>query len=360
MLTMVVQILEFVIVLGLLAFLHEFGHFIASKLFKIEVEEFGFGFPPRLAKLFTFSGTDITLNWIPFGAFVRPKGENDPEVPGGLAAANPWKRLVVLLAGPIMNLITGIILFSLVFNRTGVPDTKTVLIADVSKNSPAANAGLLPGDIINKINGTPINSMGTLTSLVQQNLGKEISLGFERDKQEHSITATPRVNPPTGEGALGIVMSNPVVQVSWLQALPFAAYVTYDYGHQLLLMPAHLLQGTIQPAQARMVGPKGIYDMFSQMQARDQQAKAQKEPPSQSSNTLTLVAIISVALGLTNLLPIPALDGGRILFVLPEIIIRKRVPARYENLVHTIGFMLLISLLVYITIQDFVNPIVVP
>src|SRR5512146_128178 len=138
------NILEFVIAFGILIFLHEFGHYLMSKLFHIEVEEFGFGFPPRLVKLFKFRETDFTLNWIPFGAFVRPKGENDPTIPGGLAAASPWARLAVLFGGPLMNLITGILLFSLVFTKIGAPDLKTVLIVDVNKNSPASAAGMMP------------------------------------------------------------------------------------------------------------------------------------------------------------------------------------------------------------------------
>jgi regulator of sigma E protease len=92
-------ILEFVVAFSFLMFIHEFGHFIVSKSFKIEVEEFGFGFPPKIVNLFKFKGTQVTLNWIPFGAFVRPKGENDPAIKGGLASANPWKRLAVFLAG---------------------------------------------------------------------------------------------------------------------------------------------------------------------------------------------------------------------------------------------------------------------
>src|SRR5512146_396383 len=118
-LSTLVRIIEFVIAFGLLVFLHELGHYLMSKLFHIQVEEFGFGFPPRLVKLFQFHETEFTLNWIPFGAFVRPKGENDPTVPGGLAAASPWARLVVLFGGPLMNLITGALLFSLIFSTIG-------------------------------------------------------------------------------------------------------------------------------------------------------------------------------------------------------------------------------------------------
>ncbi|HOD05757.1 MAG TPA: site-2 protease family protein, partial [Anaerolineaceae bacterium] len=110
--TSLLRILEFILALGVLVFLHELGHFLVSRFFKIEIEEFGFGFPPRMVKLFKLGGTDFTINWIPFGAFVRPKGENDPEVSGGLASANPWVRLAVLLGGPVMNLLTGVILFT--------------------------------------------------------------------------------------------------------------------------------------------------------------------------------------------------------------------------------------------------------
>ena len=356
----VLQILEFIVALGALAFLHELGHFLGAKLFKIEIEEFGFGFPPRLVKLFNFGGTEFTLNWIPFGAFVRPKGENDPDIPGSLAAANPWARLVVLLSGPIMNIIAGIFIFTLIFNRVGITDPSIVLIGDVSINSPAASAGLQSGDTIIKVNDQVIDRSDRLVQIVQQNKGKEITIKFTRAGQEYQIHIVPRVSPPEGQGALGITMTNPIVKTSWYKTIPFAGYMAYIYGREMLLLPAHLLEGSVKPEQARMVSPKGIYDMFSQMQTRDQQATANNEPPERSVNTLNLMAIISLALGLTNLLPIPALDGGKIIFVLPEIIFHKRIPARYENMVHTIGFISLLALQFYIMIQDFINPIVIP
>src|SRR4030066_1098752 len=121
---MTIQIvIEFVIALAMMIFLHEFGHFIACKLLKIEVEEFGFGLPPRAVKLFELGGTKFTLNWLPFGGFVRPKGENDPTIAGGMAAASPWKRIAVLLAGPNMNLLTAGILFIAISSVIGfLPD----------------------------------------------------------------------------------------------------------------------------------------------------------------------------------------------------------------------------------------------
>src|SRR5512143_1564592 len=118
----------FIFAFGFMVLIHEFGHFIAARLCGIEVDEFGIGLPtPGALTLFTWQGTRFTLNWLPLGGFVRPKGENDPSVEGGLAAASPWKRLIVLFAGPFMNLLLAVLIYSVIFIRVGVPDTKHVL-----------------------------------------------------------------------------------------------------------------------------------------------------------------------------------------------------------------------------------------
>jgi regulator of sigma E protease len=355
-----ITLLQFIIVFGFMLFFHEGGHFLFARLFGIEVEEFGFGFPPRLVRLFTWKGTEFTLNWIPFGAFVRPKGENDPEVPGGLAAANPWKRLGVLFGGPVMNIVIGILVFSLVFMQVGAPNTSKVAIVGVSENSPAASAGLQSGDLITRIGTTDITQgMEELSAIVKANLGNEIELTYQRDGESATVKITPRVNPPAGEGALGITMSNPYEPITWLQALPTAGKAAYQQTVQLVTLPFQLARGSVSPDETRMVGPKGMFDIYQQAHQLD------KEAPSQPNklpavNVLWLIGTLSVALGLTNLLPIPALDGGRILFVLPELIFHKKVPQQYENLIHFIGFALLLLLMAYITLQDFINPIVLP
>ncbi|NLF52411.1 MAG: site-2 protease family protein [Leptolinea sp.] len=359
--TLIITILEFIIAFGLLLFIHEFGHFITARLFGIEVEEFGFGFPPRLVKLFTWKGTDFTLNWIPFGAFVRPKGENDPESPGGLASANPWKRLGVLVGGPFMNILTGIIIFTVLFTKTGAPDTKTVQIVEVAKGSPAEAVGILPEDIVLKVNGTDILGTNDLSAIVKQNLGKEITITLGRTDQTIEVKATPRLNPPPDQGSLGIVMGNPVRPISFVEALPYSLITTAAQGAALITMPIKLLEGEVAAEDARMVGPVGMYDIYSQVRTRDLNAEAQPASEAADSlNRLWLMGIISIALGFTNLLPLPALDGGRILFVLPELLFRKRVPAQYENMVHLIGFAALLALMVYITTQDITNRIVLP
>jgi regulator of sigma E protease len=355
------KILEFIVAFGLLVFLHELGHYLISKLFNIEVEEFGFGFPPRMIKLFQFRETEVTLNWIPFGAFVRPRGEADPAVPGGLAAANPWARLAVLFGGPMMNLLTGIILFSIIYTQLGAPDTSKVLIIDVNKDSPALAAGIQKDDLILKVNGQAVTGTTELSQMVKANLGKDIQITLLRGTDTIETHAVPRVNPPAGEGALGITMSNPVNKITWLQSLPYATTVAYEQGRQLLTLPFMLLQGQLSPDQGRLVGPVGIYNIYQVARNRDaQEASAGQVAGELGLNTLGLMATISIALGFTNLLPIPALDGGRILFVLPEILFRRRVPARYENMIHLVGFTLLILLMIYVTTQDVINPIALP
>ena len=355
-----VTILEFVLALGFLAFLHELGHFLIARLYKIEIEEFGIGFPPRLVRMFRLGGTDFTLNWIPFGAFVRPKGENDPNVAGGMAAAKPGARLAVLFGGPVMNLLVGILIFSLVFVRVGAPDQRVVQIIDVSKDTPAAQAGILPGDIVLSVNGNPIESIDKLRGIITANQGNEVTIELKRSGNKVVIKTTPRKNPPQGQGSLGVILGNPVRSITWFQAVPYAAKITYDQATQLLLLPGQLIKGTISPDQARVVGPKGMYDIFQQARTLDAQSEATPNPQTPPVNVLGLLGTISVALGLTNLLPFPALDGGRILFVLPELIFKRRVPAEFENMVHLIGFAALLVLLVVITTQDIIHPIVIP
>ena len=353
-------IIEFIFAFGVLIFVHEFGHHVTARLMNIEVEEFGFGYPPRIVKLFTFKGTDYTLNWIPFGGFMRPKGENNPDIPGGLAAASPWARIAVFLAGPIMNLILGIFLFSLVFMQTGAPDFSTVEIIQISPGSPAEMAGIQTGDIVREVNNYTIDSMSKLSVVVLDNVGQEISIILERNGKNIQIFATPREYPPAGEGALGIVMSNPIISISWIEAMPISALVTFEQGRQLILLPINLIQNQINPEDARILGPKGIYDIYQQARERDVEQTTSNNSGGQAVNTLSFLAIISVALGFTNLLPIPALDGGRILLTLPEIILRRRVPPQFENIVHLVGFTALLSLLIYITAQDIINPIQLP
>jgi regulator of sigma E protease len=348
------------LIFGALIFFHELGHFIMARLNKIDVEEFGIGYPPRMAKLFTRNGTIYSINWIPFGGFTRMKGENaDATEPGSFSAANAWRRFLVLMTGPIMNLLLGMLVLAYLFSRTGVPDYSRVEIQAVSANSPAAVAGLQALDIVYSINQVQIKSLDQISQLVASNLGKPVEVVVQRNGQSVTTTLTPRANPPQGEGALGIVISNPVLPTNFVQAIPVAAQSTLDQGRQLILLPYQLIKGQISPEQGRLVSVVGIYDIFSQVQTQDQ-AQAATNPQSAGLNTLYFIGVISIALGYTNLLPIPALDGGHILFLLPEMFFKKKIRPGLENAVNLIGLALLMGLMVVLVINDIVNPVVIP
>lgn len=348
-------ILQFVGVLASLIILHELGHFLAAKLFGIEIEEFGIGFPPRLTKLFEFKGTEYTLNWIPLGGFVRPKGENDPEVEGGLAAANPWVRIGVLISGPLMNLLVAVIIYGVIFAQLGMPDASTVQILEVAPESPAEEAGLLAGDVIQRINETEVKNSAYLREEIYANLGEPISIIVERNDQVQELSLTPREDPPENQGAIGIVMTNPRMEISWFQALPMGAAATYQHSLAVLRLPAMLIQGGEASEAARPVGYKGMFDIYEG--ARDQQLL-----PGTSSqvNVLLFITAITVSLGVLNMFPIPALDGGRILLILPELLFQKRVSQQVQNIVNAVGFISLLILLVYINVLDFTAPVQLP
>jgi regulator of sigma E protease len=352
-------IIQFILVFAALLLVHETGHFIMCRIAKIPVEEYGIGLPPRIVKLFTWKGTDFTLNALPFGAFVRPRGEVDRNVEGGLANSTPVKKLGVYLGGPVMNLLLGLILLVILFYRLGAPDTSKVIIAEIAPQSPAMQSGLQTGDLIIEINGLPVDTIESMQAAVKGHLGQEVQITVTRGSEKLVFTAVPRVNPPENQGALGVVLTNPYIKISIIEAISTAFTAAYDQMREFILLPGRLIAGTISTDESRVVGIKGIYDMYTaagEMDAESTSSATQAAPIFR----LSFIATISIALGLTNLLPIPALDGGRILLVLPELFLRKRIPQKVENYLISISFFALILLMVIITYQDFVNPVVIP
>lgn len=339
---MLIQLVQFIAGLAILIIIHELGHFLAARLLKIDVDEFGIGFPPRAVRLFEAGGTIFSLNWIPLGGFVRLKGENDPNVPGGLAAANPWARLAVLSAGPLMNLGLAVVLSVILFYSLGEPVLNKVEVQGISPGSPAEQAGLQARDLIVKVDGQAVSNVDDLQKMIYDRLGKPTQLTLQRGNQLVDVTLTPR-NPPPEDGAIGIVMGYPAKPTTWAKAIPNGVSASYEYAKSVLLLPVRILQGQVSPQEGRPVGYKGMFDIYQQI----------REP-------LWFFMVISMSLGIFNLFPIPALDGGRILFTLPEIILRRRVPAKYENAIHLIGFAMLLLLLIYINLQDFINPVQLP
>ncbi|MBI2333951.1 MAG: site-2 protease family protein [Chloroflexi bacterium] len=347
-------------------FVHELGHFIAARWAGIEVEEFGFGLPSyKLATLFRWKGTEFTIHALPLGGFVRPKGENDPNVPGGFGAANPWKRLVVLVAGPLMNLLTAIIVFSALIAYEGVPQPGSVKIDTVADNSPAQQADLQPGDIIVSINGQEVTDIQPAIDIIRANLDKPVEMVVNREGEMVTITATPLSTRSPQQGALGIGLTYPTRPATFVESLTGGATITGLQAATIVYLPIALIQGIIAPDQARLVGFKGIYDLFNfsvqeDVTSRQEAAEVQSTSGATASKptnfTLNLIGVLSVSLGVFNLFPIPALDGGRILFTLPEIFFKKRIPTEWENMVNGIAMLLLIGLMLFVNIMDFVNP----
>lgn len=309
-------------------------------------------------------GTRFTLNWLPLGGFVRPKGENDPNVPGGLAAASPWQRLAVLFAGPLMNLLAAVLIYSLIFGRVGVPDATRVLVSSVSEGGPAAQAGFESGDIFVSGNGQPIHTYDDLRLIVDANEDQPVTFLVDRSGEQVELTTVPQMNAEAERVMIGVGLGVPFKQPSSpVETLSLGARYTAMNIRAMLALPAQMIRGTLDAEQGRLIGLKGIFDVLQQTVSRDVEAStaapapASADPMDQPVLTLQLIASLSISLGLFNLFPFPALDGGRILFVLPELIFRRRVSPQVENLVHGMGMAFLLLLMIYINVMDFVDPI---
>lgn len=342
----------FIVVLAGLIIGHELGHFVAAKLTGVPVEEFGLGFPPRLLTLFCAGGTRFTLNLIPLGGFVRPAGEDDPDISNGLASAPKRVRTIVLIAGPLANLLLAFFAFSAAY-KFAAPDQTRILITEIAAQSPAAQSDLQPGDIIESANSQPVQGFDDLQAVVAQNLGQPLQLIVLRDGQRIPVELVPREEYPSDQGPIGIVLGYPTRQAGTVEALQLGARSTWIQFREILRLPARLLAGTVEPGETRVSGLKGMYDMLVWAGEVDRDSQ-------RPFLTLNLIGVISTGLALANLLPIPALDGGRLMFVAFEAVTGRRIAPKYEGLAHLVGFTLLLALMVYINFQDFLNPINLP
>lgn len=349
----------FIVVLTPIILVHELGHFVAARLSGIKVEEFGMGFPPRAAKLFVWKGTLFSLNWIPIGGFVRPAGEDDPNVPGGLASASKKARFFVLVAGAAANFLMALVVYWLAFAVVGQPifDETSITVAEVVPNSPSLEAGLQADDVLREANGQPITTVEDLYAAVDNSEGNPIDFTVERAGELVSVVVTPRVMELNGGTQLGIglrpgylatgerIRSNPIAAIG--ESLSEIWTVIYT----TLRTPFMLIRGEVSYQEARFVGPVGI----SQIAGNTAQVTVET---GEWIPLLRLVGLINVALAFTNLLPIPALDGGRLMFVIVEAIRGRKIEPEREGFVHMIGIMFLLALIVLIFIQDIVNPII--
>ena len=342
MISTIISIIIGLLILSVIIIAHELGHFITAKISKVRVEEFGLGFPPRLIS-FKKGETRYSLNAIPFGGFNKLAGEEDPSLPGSLAGKSIGTRLWVISAGSLANLFLPIFLFSIAFMVPHDFVSGQVLIEEVVPDSPAAQSGIEAGDVFVSINGQLLHNSAELNRQIYLNLGKEVAILV---KHPDSTTEEVRLIPRWKTVSVGIKYTTSDYTITrehypfWL-AIPMGARECIE---TLILYKNGIIGMIIGAFPAQVAGPVGIAQITGEV------AKAGLNP------LLELSGFISIALGITNLFPLPALDGGRIVFVLLEAIRRgKRVSPKIEALVHFIGFVLLMAVLLVITYQDIVR-----
>jgi regulator of sigma E protease len=348
----VLQLLPFVLVLSLMMMVHELGHFITARRAGIVVQEFGFGLPPRI-RGFSRGGVIYSINWIPFGAFVKMLGEEDPTEPGSFARKNKRTRAVVLAAGSGMNLLLAIVAFTIAY-MTGWPSPveNEVEIRQVAPGTPAEQAGLREDDRVVLIAGRPITRVEDFRFITQEHLDRPMPLVVSREGRELQLVVTPRSSPPPGQGAVGVAIGSPTRSQPHppLESLVFGVERSLVVVVQTLAAPVQVLRGVLAPDQVRPIGLPGMAQVTGE--AAEATLSSGAWYP-----ILAVTGIFSAGLAVANMLPIPALDGGRLLFVLIEAVRGRRVSPDRENMFHAVGIVVLITLMILISLNDIITPL---
>ncbi|MDA1317023.1 MAG: M50 family metallopeptidase [bacterium] len=356
--------LLFILILVVLVLIHEFGHYYAAKRMGVYVEEFGFGFPPRVIGK-KIGETLYSWNLIPLGGFVKLFGEEYHEasskkaetasdaarksIPASRAFVNkkPWQKTVIIVAGVVMNFILGWAIISYLFT-SGVPVPNGVKITNVAAGSPAHTVGLEAQDVVKELIynnvSTEIQTSQVLISTTQSYIDKEITVVVSRGEEQLEFDVIPRSNPPKGEGSLGIVIEQmlEVKKYPWYSApyygLIHAFKTTSSIAIEIIKIPA----GFIMQKQTSVdfAGPVGIAKVIGE--ARKYGISA----------LLEITAILSLNLAVVNILPFPALDGGRLVFIIYEWVSGRKPNQNLERYMNMVGIVLLLALSVLITIYD--------
>lgn len=366
-------IILFLLILGVLIFVHELGHFAVAKLFGIRVDEFGMGFPPRATKLFSRNGTDYTLNWIPFGGFVKIYGEDaleetgkeDPDYKRSFGAKSWWKQILVLIAGVTMNIILAWALFSIAF-MVGAPTAVTgvdhpekitnpqLTVLQVMPKSPAETAGLAAGDKILELESltTVIKSQ----DLTADNFTKAIRampdntpvhLVVEKtNKTQKDLLIIPQKNligdyPAIGVSVDRVGMYKQGFFRSIYSGLINTYHATVGTGQAFVKLIGDAFAGHADVKN--LTGPVGLVSVVGDAQKIG------------AVYVIMLTAMISINLAVLNLVPFPALDGGRVVMVIIETVTRRKIKPAVVQWINGIGFILLIALMVFITVKDVIK-----
>jgi len=366
-----VSVIIFAVILSVLVVVHELGHFLVAKFFGIRVDEFGLGYPPRVLKLFSWKGTNFTLNWIPFGGFVKIFGENpeantsSDKASDNFQSKNRGVQASVLVAGVVFNLLFAVALITAGFMmgtpssiRTETPFESTnnhLVITSVLPDSPAFISGLKPGDNITSLSrgndvfeptfADPTASLETASNFIDSANGA-VTFNIKRGKEDLSLVLEPEKGIVTDKFAVGISMD--VIGILKLPIHKALWYGIVDTGEITFLTAKSLGAFILDIFRGKadfstVAGPVGIVGMVGDIRVLG------------FAYLMTFTALISINLAIINLLPLPALDGGRILFVIIESITRRPIPPKFFNAINAIGFFLLILLMILVTIQDIRN-----
>jgi regulator of sigma E protease len=358
---MFLTIFIFILILGLLIFVHEFGHFVMAKRAGVKVEEFGFGFPPRIFGI-KKGETIYSLNLFPIGGFVKIHGEEGQgkDDPRSFASKSVSQRFKIIVAGVTMNLALAALLLGMGHwlglpsiiedETTGYLNNPKVQIMQVMADSPAAQAGIIMGDTIKQLTinneQLTINTVQEVQDFVEAHKGEEITLVIQRGDEILEKTLVPRENPPAEQGPLGVALvRTAIVSYPWYKALIMGVVSVVNLTWAIIIALAGLFWSLMTTGHlvAEVAGPVGIFVLTGQA------AKLG------FIYILQFTALLSINLAIINALPFPALDGGRLLFLVIEKIKGSPVSQQIEKSIHTAGFVLLILLMIAVTWRDVVK-----
>ncbi|MFZ5943670.1 MAG: RIP metalloprotease RseP [Bacillota bacterium] len=331
------------IIFGLLIFVHEFGHFIIAKLVGIRVEEFSIGMGPK-AFSFQKGETVYSIRILPIGGYVKMSGEtgieeeneylNDPKHFNNKSVG---QRAGVIVAGPLMNFMLAVVLFALIFAFIGIP-YGTTQIGDIMPDSPAAKAGLQKGDKIVSIDNTTVDEWSEMVNIIHSSPNKELSIKIVRKGEQQIFQITPKLDADNGVGLIGITPDKTPKKVNIFNAVGLGITRTVEILYFTIYAIIEMVGGNADMGE--VAGPVGIVQLIGE--------SAQIG----LIYLINLTALISINLGLLNLLPIPALDGSKLIFLGIEALRGKPIDARKENFVHILGFAILMTLMLFITYRD--------
>ena len=355
------SILIFIVVIVALIVVHEFGHFVVAKLSGMRVDEFGLGYPPRALTLGKAGGTEYTLNWLPFGGFVKIFGEDGEG--GDPRAFSKRPRILqacVLIAGIAMNLLFAYVLITsalvmgtpraLSENELATARNVQLMVASILPGTPAARAGLLPGDTIESAKDIQGEWRAvdpkSFSAFVAESKGNEISLAVVRNGKEQTMTATPTEGVVAADPfryALGVeVATVGTVQLPLGAAITEGASLTWSATKLTAIGLWHFFYSifTFSADLSQVAGPVGIAGVVGTASSQG------------LGDLFSIMAIISINLALINLIPVPALDGGRLLFVIIESVIRRPIKPSVAHAINAVGFVFLVLLMVVVTAHD--------